>query len=771
MNKTEKLRKYVQKVIYTGLAFVLICLVIVSMIAYMYSYAEGEAFERLHLETQQIKNDINKQIVSDMENLVTMANFAATLYENGDSYEFLLDSFEEIGLFENIGILMPDNMFMAKNGVVDLSGTISFKEEAKRGQYVSGRVPDLIDSTREVVRSAAPVKSSDGTIRAIIYGVINMRKFREVYEEEVEKIDSYLYVVEGGNGNYIIDTRNDSLGSINVLSSSTFKEGFSYSKLVKDMTEGKSGYASFLSRTGEGFMYAHYAPLNIADWQIMVSQPGSIVFSRVKSTVKSLALISCIIILIMFAYIIMILSSESKEKKISLYASEIRKKLLEMNQQIDKTYDVLKSITEFARARSTFIIDTNNDEYYYIVPSLQDKLLSEEERKCFNQMLLRYVAKHRTEHGATLYMSEINSKSHLRERMPDAYDFFEAHDIKRVTFAVVVNNNSNTYLLGVLNSQKGYVRELLREIAICFSMAIFNKKHLTKTEKLALTDSLTGMANRMAYKQYVKEINQNTQELLGCVYVDVNELHYYNDKYGHAAGDQMLVFVGQSLKKEFSESKIYRMGGDEFLIFVTGITFEEVTQKLARANEKIEEMKYHVSVGVKYREEGMSIEELVNVAERLMYVEKAKYYQNKGSNQTIKLAKKKVEKIHTGIKEIDACISVMSRKYLAIFCVSHSNDNIVHIVSQSYFSEMFKETGSFVESMRKYIHEIVRPEYHRTLSSFLEYDSVNRQLNDGYVPKTTYTKINDEKVTLSIHSVSGENYEGIDSIWIFERED
>ena len=53
-----------KQIAYTAFTVILLCSVIISMIGYIYKFSEEEAFEKLHLETQQIKSDINLQMMS-----------------------------------------------------------------------------------------------------------------------------------------------------------------------------------------------------------------------------------------------------------------------------------------------------------------------------------------------------------------------------------------------------------------------------------------------------------------------------------------------------------------------------------------------------------------------------------------------------------------------------------------------------------------------------------------------------------------------------------
>ena len=171
-------KKYRQNnILYTVITAILICTVFLSLVASFYSEAENEAYEMLHIQTKQIKDDLVMQLKSDRENLVTMANFAASLYADGASYDRMLESFKPIGLFSNIGILKPNNVFVTKVGSVDLSGKISFEEEAARGEYISDRVQDLTKDDNEIIRSAVPIKVAGKTTDIIIWQKSLMHSF------------------------------------------------------------------------------------------------------------------------------------------------------------------------------------------------------------------------------------------------------------------------------------------------------------------------------------------------------------------------------------------------------------------------------------------------------------------------------------------------------------------------------------------------------------------------------------------------------------------
>ena len=203
---TYEKKKYRQHyVLYTVITAVLLLAVFLGMMGYLYTSAEEEAYENLHVQTKQIKDDITLQLLSDRENLATMANFAAKLYSDGEGYGLMFDSFKPIGLIHNIGILNPDNTFVTKAGTIDLDGLISFGEEAVRGAYISGRVEDLTRDGYEIIRTAVPIVVNGETV-GVLYGVIMLDAIGDRYAQMAEELDAQLFVYEKETRDLVIDT-------------------------------------------------------------------------------------------------------------------------------------------------------------------------------------------------------------------------------------------------------------------------------------------------------------------------------------------------------------------------------------------------------------------------------------------------------------------------------------------------------------------------------------------------------------------------------------
>ena len=760
----ERKKQRQNNIVYTVVTAVLICAVFLAMVTSFYIKAENDAYEMLHIQTKQIKDHLELQLESDRENLVTMANFASKLYTNGESYNIMFESFKPIGLISNIGILNPDNIFVTKMGELDLNGIISFEDEAARGEYISGRIPDLTGAGKDIVRSAVPIKVNGETV-GILYGVIQLDVIGEKYNAMAKELNAQLFVYDKETGKFVIDTINDKPGELSDFKDRAYNDDYSYEALA----QGNKGFSSFKSIiTGED-LYIHYSTIEDFDWGIILARYETQVFEETHKISYSVMIIFVVIILIMAVYLELILKNEKNRAKLNSESSSIRHLLLEINQNHENINTALKRIKEFSSARSCFFADTDGEYYNYIKPSLKEKEIKGEEKTYLIGELFRYAANVHTDSLETGFM-QILPNGHLAKTNPELYEFLTGHDIRDISFAIISDKNNHVSILGTINPKKSiFIRKLIGDVAVCFSIAIYNKKHLNKTELAATTDSLTGAMNRVAYKKDILVFDEENPEDFSCIYIDVNELHIRNNKYGHAAGDEMLIFIANSLKEVFYGQSIYRMGGDEFLVFAKKISHDVVKQNIETFVEQLKPKGYTVAIGMSFRSCNINCEEMVREAEIRMYEAKALYYQNKEQPSVSEDSNTNFSQMKTGIREIDTMISVLKEHYNGIYRVSLDTDSAQGILMPSYLGYGETDT-SFSNVLKKYISDYVHPDFHRAVTTFLNFDAIKRQLLDGKAVSITYKKVNGETVILSVHNLDDNSGDVKDTLWVFARE-
>ena len=183
-------------------------------------------------------------------------------------------------------------------------------------------------------------------------------------------------------------------------------------------------------------------------------------------------------------------------------------------------------------------------------------------------------------------------------------------------------------------------------IFICIVMVVNIIGKIRRTEKekqledKADTDLLTGLNNKLATERKIKEyMLQNPQSQSMMFLLDIDNFKKINDTMGHAFGDEVLRSLGQQIGVIFRASDIIgRIGGDEFMIFLKGISDEESIRKEAKKVETFfkgfqagEYVKYAAtaSIGVAiFPQEGSDFETLYKAADQGLY--KAK---KRGKNQ------------------------------------------------------------------------------------------------------------------------------------------
>jgi len=93
--------------------------------------------------------------------------------------------------------------------------------------------------------------------------------------------------------------------------------------------------------------------------------------------------------------------------------------------------------------------------------------------------------------------------------------------------------------------------------------------------RLALTDSLTGLANRNAFNNRFDEAiaqSKRRETHLALLMIDLDKFKPVNDQYGHPVGDALLVEVAECLRAICRETDIVaRLGGDEFAAVLTDL--------------------------------------------------------------------------------------------------------------------------------------------------------------------------------------------------------
>jgi diguanylate cyclase (GGDEF)-like protein len=167
---------------------------------------------------------------------------------------------------------------------------------------------------------------------------------------------------------------------------------------------------------------------------------------------------------------------------------------------------------------------------------------------------------------------------------------------------------------------------------------------LGRIQELAERDDLTGLFNRRyvteALQQLKSRADRRTESFSLCI-VDLDDFKSVNDRYGHAAGDRVLVEFARSARatlrdmdligvSEREDTTVGRFGGEEFILVLPATGLEgawQCAERLRAMQENMAEQQpglaVTLSAGVAEYVRGESIENLLRRADRALYAAKA----------------------------------------------------------------------------------------------------------------------------------------------------
>lgn len=158
------------------------------------------------------------------------------------------------------------------------------------------------------------------------------------------------------------------------------------------------------------------------------------------------------------------------------------------------------------------------------------------------------------------------------------------------------------------------------------------RERVRQQRSKALTDALTGVPNRLAWDERVRQEVARWKRFrtpLALLVWDVDYFKRINDEYGHKAGDKVLRVIADLLAENIRETDfLARFGGEEFTMLVTGAGVEDVRKVAEKLRDAIENCGFHyrgqnvpitISCGIAEFTEGETVEQVFDRADKALY--------------------------------------------------------------------------------------------------------------------------------------------------------
>ena len=282
-------------------------------------------------------------------------------------------------------------------------------------------------------------------------------------------------------------------------------------------------------------------------------------------------------------------------------------------------------------------------------------------------------------------------------------------------------------------------------------------------------DSLTGLLNRNAYDSDVEQLRSADIGAVVCVYADMIGLHEVNNHLGHKQGNRMLCEFADAARAFFGDDRLYRIGGDEFVIISSAHTEAQTRKQLNYMRERLHTQGCEISVGVASSESTSDLPKIIEQAENEMRREKKEYYVRGGSKRQLRGLNKKLEDILVRNQDMESLLRHLNGRYSIACMVNLRTDSQRAIMVPDYFQKMLDaHDGSFKSALHDYCERLVAPFCKESFSLLMDYDFIHARVESVGVLQYGYTRNDGEKFLLTIFADRRSTDE---TMWVFSKDD
>ncbi len=333
-----------------------------------------------------------------------------------------------------------------------------------------------------------------------------------------------------------------------------------------------------------------------------------------------------------------ILSNDISQKKSSIYSLEEKLMRYSLLKEVSESLSTVLSLEEINRLivdralkilgkigrALLFLVDVEKQELM-LFSSKDDSKVRAKKGDAFDRWVLR--------NRKTLMIEDVAKDF----RFPANAIEESKHIFKSLIATPLISENKVIGILRVDSPiESMYVQDDLRLLDIVADLgavAIQNALLYSRTQELAIKDSLTGLFVRRyfieRFKEEVKRAARKKDEL-SLLILDIDHFKDYNDRFGHLSGDLMLRHLSRTINSMLIEGDLVaRYGGEEIVILLCG---RNKKQAIAEAEEirkviknkplmlRRHETRTTVSIGLSsYPEDALIEEEMIRIADERLY--------------------------------------------------------------------------------------------------------------------------------------------------------
>ncbi|MEI3530214.1 MAG: GGDEF domain-containing protein [Bacilli bacterium] len=342
----------------------------------------------------------------------------------------------------------------------------------------------------------------------------------------------------------------------------TYKEYSNFSKLLNAFNSNDVDF--FYDMTGvQKFKTDVYQTTNFGDNQVVI-------LSKIDNDNLVLSL------------------SELNNHSVLTLNNTVMSQLLNDNKIKFKGYNTINALLKNVKDDSVLVVDSETYNYFVRNSLKEFKVDSEITLENGYKYTIRDIKANKVfSQFFDFYLSFINQSELINDGYIDVM-------IRENNFNLI--KNIVVYLLaimGIISLVLGILKRIFKPRE--------HKSTLSKEEKLKYIDMLTSLKNRNYLNDNIEKWDASEVYPQGIIIVDLNNVAYINDNYGHSEGDNVIKEAANVLiKTQIENSEIVRTNGNEFLIYTVGYDEKHIIAYIKKLNKELKTIAHGFGAAIGY---------------------------------------------------------------------------------------------------------------------------------------------------------------------------
>lgn len=224
------------------------------------------------------------------------------------------------------------------------------------------------------------------------------------------------------------------------------------------------------------------------------------------------------------------------------------------------------------------------------------------------------------------------AKSSLEEFQKSNKNLKNISDKNIFDISTIKTDYSRINTQNIIDTFDSFQNEIMHELENADETITKLKLEIEKLERESHIDPLTKAYNRRVFSKDMKEILEavGDKEIdMYLIMIDADDFKIINDSYGHIAGDKTLIFLTKLIQNSLRKGiKVYRYGGEEFVIILNRTTLEEAKRSAERIIHETAQSKLlykghninlTISAGIASHKKGDTPEDFVERVDKALY--------------------------------------------------------------------------------------------------------------------------------------------------------